>query len=364
MGETPQITTNLKMPSAMIKSADPSFWAARLLSSLSRVDVSRSCWTTLVALILPVLLLWALKRYRKMQDENRRPFPFMELPQELRDMVYENLLEDPVYPPPPPCQHQHSTLDWVIPGRRSSASAAAQRKHTSTWVFLASKQVYKEYMDLLCKKATFHLAVSPQNYKPLSTSTPSSPSSSSSSSSPPPPPPPDTRIWNLPQHALENIRTCSLKLVTTSAMLGVTDPRAMTSSSWTLGQRMRSQLKHMTSIKSFTLDAKALGDPLWNPLWIWYHASQSFKLMGTEFSDTVPIGPRLNKITFSLDTWSPGENYLARDEDKGGLWTWYCMKDHAVGADVGPEITVREFCGKLYQECGVCRPESDGEGGQ
>ncbi|CAN9106253.1 unnamed protein product [Alternaria alternata] len=145
-------------------------------------------------------------------------------------------------------------------------------------------------------------------------------------------------------------------------MLGVTDPRSMTSSSWTLGRRMREQLKHMSSVQTFTLDAKALGDPLWNPLWIWYHASQSLKLLGTEFSDTVPRGPQLTQITFSLDTWSPGENYLKRDEKYGGQWMWYCAKNHLVGADVGAEMTVREFCGKLYQECSICRVDDEEDG--
>ncbi|KAJ5040733.1 hypothetical protein J3E72DRAFT_361197 [Bipolaris maydis] len=134
-------------------------------------------------------------------------------------------------------------------------------------------------------------------------------------------------------------------------MLGVTDPRSMTSSSWSLGRRMRQQLKHMSSIQTFTLDAKALGDPLWNPLWIWYHASQSLKLLGTDLSDTVPRGPQLSRITFSLDTWSPGENYLKRQTEG---WTWYCARGHVVATDFGHDMTVREFCAKLYKECKVC----------
>jgi hypothetical protein len=243
-------------------------------------------------------------------------------------------------------------------GRWTSAPTSSCSRHESNRIFLANKQIYGEYMDMLCKRKTFHLTVSPQTYKPTSTISPSVSSQPSSLS----PASDENKVWNISPITLSNIRTCTLKLITTSAMLGVTDPRAMSSSSWTLGQRMREQLKHMSSIKSFTLDAKALGDPLWNPLWIWYHASQSFKLMGTELSDTVPIGPRLSKITFSLDTWSPGENYLARDVE--GKWTWYCMKDHPVGLDVGPDMTVREFCGKLYQECRVCRVDSGYEDGE
>jgi hypothetical protein len=321
----------------------PSLGKTPDMSEFAIAGVCLKSWITAATFVLPLLLLLSIKQYRKMKSQNRKPFPFLELPQELRDFVYEEFLQDPVYPTPPQNSYQRSTLDWMKAPRWTSSSPATNTPRKSTWVFLANKQVYSEYMDMLCKRKTFHLSVSPETYKPL---TPASPLS-------PPPSSDDTSVWNISNSTLSKIRTCSLKLVTTSAMLGVTDPRAMTSSSWTLGQRMRAQLRHMSSIKTFTLDAKALGDPLWNPLWIWFHASQSFKLLGTEFSDTVPIGPRLTKITFSLDTWSPGENWLGRDEQ--GRWMWYCMKNHPVGLDIGAEMTVREFCGSLYRECGVCR---------
>ena len=116
----------------------------------------------------------------------------------------------------------------------------------------------------------------------------------------------------------------------------------------------------MESCTSLTLGAKAIGDPLWNPLWIWFHSSQSFKNIGTELSDCKG-GPRLEKITFSLDTWSPGENYLQRDAENRGAWTWYCMEGHSVGLDGGVEQTVREFCGMLYRECRTCRPAEEEE---
>ena len=346
MDTTPQDTRLAGVfRSTIIRTADPSSWS-RYWDSDSPVLGAASV-VTLFAVVLPLLLLWTLKRYKKMQDENRIPFPFMQLPQELRDMVYEHLVEDPIYPPPPPCRHHRSSLDWMIPGRRSPALKSSQPLHKSNWIFLASKQVYREYMDMLCQRATFHLAVSPHNYKTRSDTT--RPSSS------------DQGIWSIGRDTLKSLRTCSLKLVTTSAMLGVTDPRNMTSSEWTLARYIREELKGIESVTTLMLDAKAIGDPLWNPLWIWYHASQSFKAMGVEQIDTLPLGPKLNRITFSLDTWSPGENYLERDDACDGRWTWYCMKGHAVGLDVGPEMTVREFCGKLYQECKICRPELDSE---
>jgi hypothetical protein len=324
----------------MLKAINPSSLKTTAMSEFAIAGFWLKNWEAAAAVLLPLLLILTIKQYRKMKYQNRKAFPFLELPQELRDMVYEQFLQDPVYPTPPRLSYQRSTLDWMKTGRYISSSPPLSPSGKKTWIFLANKQVYAEYMDMLCKRRTFHLSVSPSTYTPIAPPTPFSP-------------PEDTSVWKISNDTLSKIETCELKLVTTSAMLGVTDPRAMTSSSWTLGQRMRAQLSHMSAIKSFTLDAKALGDPLWNPLWIWFHASQSFKLLGTEFSDTVPVGPRLTKITFSLDTWSPGENWLGRDEQ--GRWMWYCMKNHAVGLDIGAEMTVREFCGSLYRECGVCR---------
>lgn len=310
-------------------------WLARMNQYI--MDSATSI--TLLAIAVPLILYWAYRRY---EYAHRQPFRFLDLPQELRDMVYENLIEDPFYPPPKPCRN-HCRALWLLPGCATSAPVFKGRLHGKNCIFLVSKQLYREYMDMICKRTTFHLTVSPQNYRP------SSPDTSPSS-------PPDSRhIWNISKSTLQNIKTCSLKLITTSAMLGVTDPRNMTSSDWTLARQIREQLKDLENATNLTLDAKALGDPLWNPLWIWYHSSQSFRAMGTELSDTTPVGPKLTRITFSLDTWSPGENYLQRDENNGGMWTWYCMHGHEVELDTGPHMTVREFAGRLYQECRICR---------
>ncbi|KAG9191483.1 hypothetical protein G6011_10217 [Alternaria panax] len=336
------------MAFALTKANELSRWRTGLTYyTVSGVELKG--WITLLALLLPLLFIVALARYRKMQYQHKKPFPFLKLPQELRDMVYEHFLDDPQYPPPARNELQRSSLNWMTPARWASTSTSSDTQHESKAVFLANKQVYGEYMDMICKRKTFHLSVTPQTYRP--TNTPASPSPFSLATY--------TPVWDISPTTLSKMQNCSLKLITTSSMLGVTDPRSMTSSSWTLGRRMREQLKHMSSVKTFTLDAKALGDPLWNPLWIWYHASQSLKLLGTEFSDTVPRGPQLTQITFSLDTWSPGENYLKRDVKGDGGWMWYCMKNHPVGADVGAEMTVREFCGKLYQECSICRADEE-----
>jgi hypothetical protein len=326
----------------MISKGFPASW-----STSSLVFPSLGVWSlTLAALILPSLLLWAVKRYYKMQEDNRAPFQFMELPQELRDLVYEHLIEDlienPSYPPRPTCSKHAKAASWMNPSRWSSTPLSSPHQKQSNLLFLANKQIYKEYMDLLCKRATFHLTVSPQNCN-------------TSGSPPPTTPSLNPRMWKIAQSTLKQLRSCDLRLITTSSMLGVTDPRNMVSSEWSLAQQIRQELAPLTNISHFTLDAKALGDPLWNPLWIWYHACQSFKSMGAD------AGPQLDRITFSLDTWSPGENYMARDKENKGTWTWYCLKGHGVGVDCGVDITIREFCGQLYQVCRVCRPESDSE---
>ncbi|KAH7066775.1 hypothetical protein BKA63DRAFT_127567 [Paraphoma chrysanthemicola] len=350
MDSTPQCSqpaTDSGAASTIISLESPAVWRNLLTFPLSQTTVA-SFLITLVAVVLPSLLLWAYKKYRKMQEDSKKPFPFLQLPQELRDMVYEYLVEDPSYPVPSKCPKHTSTVDWMLPARWSSTSSSSPHHKPSNWILLASKQIHSEYMDLLCKRATFHLTVSPQNYQ-SNPRTPSTPSTQT--------------IWHIAPSTLNRLRSCTLRLVTTSSMLGVTDPRNMNSSDWTLARQIRQDLTSLRNVSNLTLEAKALGDPLWNPLWIWYHACQSFKNMGTVLADTSPVGPRLNRIKFSLDTWSPGENYLERDECKGGAWTWYCMKGHAVGVDGAGDVTVREFCGMLYQVCGACRPESEEDEG-
>jgi hypothetical protein len=349
MYHTPQadhLATDIEAVTGVLSDRSPASWTAH--SALNSPSFGVASLLTAAALIAPLLLLWAVKRYQKMQEESRIPFRFLDLPQELRDIVYEQLLEDPSYPAPSKCPKHASAMDWMLPGRWTPSTCAPQRPKRSNWLLLGNRQIYKEYMDLLCKRATFHLTVSPENYKnPCATPTLSTPSFE--------------RIWKIAPDTFKKVRACDLRLITTSAMLGVTDPRKMNSAEWTLARRIRQELSSLTNVPNLTLDARAIGDPLWNPLWIWYHACLSFRDMGTEQSDTGAVGPEITRITFSLDTWSPGENYLARDQEGKGAWTWYCMKGHDVGVDGGPEMTVREFCGKLYQGCRVCRPEIESE---
>lgn len=332
----------------------------------------------------------------KMQDLNAQPFPFMELPPELRDMVYEYLVEDPYYPPPAPCTPSSSPLNWLMPSQWPAKITEQEKKpKKGSWIFLASKQIYAEYTEVGCKKSTFHLSVTPTNYpKPIPTTTSTAAITSSPGAAAP-------SLWKIAPDTLKQIRKCDIKLVITSSMLGVPDPRNMTPDSWALAHQVRAELRHVSKVQELNLHVKAIGDPLWNPLWVWYHASQSFKNMGVApapsplpllsptFAPTThpsahphphphphsrsrqntpehkqmdePTGPKLNRITFSLDTWSPGENYLERDAQSDGQWAWWCTKGHCIGPDGGAEVTVREFCAKLYMECRTCRPELEGE---
>lgn len=290
--------------------------------------------------ILHHLLYRALRLLGKMQEDNSKPFPFESLPQELRDIVYTNLLEDAFYPSPP-ATAPASSFDSILSGLWGAATntRSNQPPKPSNWIFLTNKRIYTEYMDIFRKHSTFNLTVSPSNFQPSGE---------------------NPQLWNMAPTTLSHIRHAHLSLMTTSSMLGAPDPRHMTTSSWALAAQIRSEISKMASCKRLTLESKAIGDPLWNPLWIWYHSSQSFKNIGTELSD-VPCGPWLDKITFSLDTWSPGENHLQRDGENKGAWTWYCMEGHSVGLDGGCEQTVREFCGMLYRECRTCRPAEEGD---
>ncbi|ORY05918.1 hypothetical protein BCR34DRAFT_490543 [Clohesyomyces aquaticus] len=322
---------------------------------------------TLLALLTPIVI-FLTRRRMNMQATPSTPFPFLDLPPELRDMVYEYMLEDPYYPPPPASEKkQMSPLSWIMRSRNSAGAGGKRYEpRVSNWIFLANRKVYTEYMDLLCKRTTFRLTVSPANYpKDISaiTSDPSTLSSPQSQS-----PTGKNKIWTIAPSTLQAVKKCDLKLITTSSMLGVPDPRNMTPASWGLAQRIREELREVKNVQELNLHVKAIGDPLWNPLWVWYHASQTASSSSSSLSPSTSssststsssLGPKLNRITFSLDTWSPGENYLERDSD--GKWAWWCMRGHCVDSDGEGGMTVREFCARLYADCKTCRPESGEE---
>lgn len=265
-------------------------------------------WSLLIALAIssPFLI-----RTFKMQPKEILPFRFLDLPQELRDLVFEHLIEDPSpsYPPTALSPAKAlSSFSWLLPQRPAPCS--------SNWIMLASRQVYQEYMDVLCKKGRFCFTVDQNNHT-------------------------NRNLWPIRTATLNSVRKCDLRLITTSKMLGAVDPRSMPQG-WPLRDKICETLAGVEKAADLNLHVRAVGDPLWNPLWVWFHASQAFKDTG-----------RLcfKRITFSLDTWSPGENHLARNHE--GKWCWQCPADHVVATDSG-QCNVREFCAALYAECEEC----------
>lgn len=281
-----------------------------------------------------------LKRILKMLNCSQAPFPFLDLPQELRDMVYENLLEDPHYPPPRPCPENRGP-SWLRSMPQTAPKEGTNTTHKSNFLFLANKQIYTEYMELVCKKTTFHLTVGPHNYAPPTT-----------------PAEEEQDIWEIPPQILKQMKRCDINLVTTCAMVGVSDPRNMKPEDWALARQMRRQLAKVQDISELNLHVKVIGDPLWYPLWVWYLATQALWTMGSEKDEGHASdgcsGPKFNRVSFSLDIWSPGENYLMRDPATN-QWAWWCLKGHCAG-QIGPELTVQQFATWLYK-CPTCDPE-------
>lgn len=295
---------------------------------------------TLFAYLLAIPFILLKRAIKIMQNLNDVPFPFLDLPQELRDMVYENLLEDPHYPPPRPCP-ENSGPSWLSSMSQLASRDNESTSHKSNFIFLANKQIHSEYMEVMCKKTTLHLTIAPHNYSP-----PTTPAEEEKS------------IWQISPQVLERVKRCDIKLVVTSTMLGVSDPRNMKPDEWALARQMRRQLSALKNITELNLHVKAIGDPLWNPLWVWYHATEALRMMGEKDDEKSALeGPKFDRITFSLDMWSPGENYLKRDTANNNQWAWWCLQGHCVG-QVGPELTVRQFCSWLY-DCPTCHPEEN-----
>ncbi|KAF2202481.1 hypothetical protein GQ43DRAFT_455067 [Delitschia confertaspora ATCC 74209] len=310
---------------------------------------------TLLAVTLPLLFI-ILKGIKTKQTKTRR-FQFLDLPPELRGMVYDFLLEDPRYPSKPILPKMTLPSVWRMLTRRPNPSSSTivfpKEKKPSNWIFATNRQIHAEYMDYLCKRRKFQLTIAPENYPQYR-----------------------KEIWAIGSSTLQHIRKCDINLIATSTMLGVKDPRDMVPGSWPLAAQIQNELSAAKEMTELSLHVRAIGNVFWNPLWLWYHATMALWGMGTAQSNAQAphaescngddaadedqrIGSKFNKITFSLDTWSPGENFLQRDDQ--GRWGWYCPdKSHWISAGGDENLTIREFCAKIYYECMTCIREDNG----
>ncbi|KAJ9638349.1 hypothetical protein H2201_002731 [Coniosporium apollinis] len=267
-------------------------------------------------------------------------FPLLQLPAELRESVYEYLIDEGYGPTrrrdiyarrgfinytlatrrraayQRVYDHFRVLLRKILP-RKTLAIPQASRVPTRNSIMLVNRQLYDEFMTVVCRKATFNLPIDNKSDK-------------------------NDRLWPLSSSTMKSIQKCNVQIVATSRMLGGRDPRIAPTDS-ALRDKVARNLKEMENIRDLRLQVQAIGDPLWNPLWVWYHTTQLFKDMEE---------PRFQGISFHLDSWSPGENRLVRDKE--GQWEWRCPADHLIIKDSGKKQAIREFCATLYAECQNC----------
>ncbi|PVH97064.1 hypothetical protein DM02DRAFT_533941 [Periconia macrospinosa] len=285
--------------------------------------------------LLAALLLLLLHHHRTnpYRHAPKTPFPFLSLPAEVRLKVYEYVLEDPSYPVPP----HPSTYEY-------DARRQTRAPHSKNLLFLANKQIYHEYTHLMATTRTLNLSLSPQNFPPSLSSSPSSP-------------PQETPLFPIPPQTAPLYRKAHITLIVTSPMLGVPNPHAMQPGHCNLTRTLCAELNaKLPNVTHTTLHIKAIPDQMWNPIWFWYYVSQTLK------NETRPSdgGPRFDVFTFSVNSWMPGQLCMVRSQ--GGKWMWCCENGHCI-SDVAYDVTVREFCMRiLYEPCReCCSKEKEGE---
>lgn len=286
---------------------------AHVLATASRLVAGWTLpvWTLTAAIAISLPLLFYLRQRRSAAPASF--FNFAGLPAEIRDMVYDELVDAdcrPFLPTEAMRAPQPLTFAW-LPRRRKPAYA-------KYGILLASRQLHREFMDVLCKKATFTLNVDRSNEQ-------------------------STNPWPLSHDTISKIRSCEIRIIATSNMLGTRDPRSMPRE-WGLRDRVSRSLSAMKRVEKLRLHVHAVPDRMWNPLWLWSQVSQQFKDL---------VEPRFTAITFGLESWTLGENCLKRETD--GKWRWACPADHVVTEDPEGWQPIREFCAALYLECRECQ---------
>ncbi|KAK8177587.1 hypothetical protein IWX90DRAFT_22379 [Phyllosticta citrichinensis] len=271
-------------------------------------------WTLLGAFILSLPLL-AICYKNHLQRTPSSKASFFDLPPEIRNMVYEELIDpkcNPTFPAPVPHSPQRLRFGWPLQKKKPSFNRCG--------ILLASRQVHKEFTAAMCKKALFVFQVE-DSAKEMTGS-----------------------LWPLDQDTMTKVRNCEVRVIATSTMLGSRDPRTMPRE-WELRERVCDVLSSLAKVNSLRLHVHAQPDRLWNPLWLWSAVSQQFKCVDK---------PTFTEITFGLESWTLGENCLKRDAD--GKWKWRCQAgDHVVMDDPEGWQPIRDFCAALYWECQVCQ---------
>ncbi|KAF2104311.1 hypothetical protein NA57DRAFT_51144 [Rhizodiscina lignyota] len=302
----------------------------------------------------------------------RSVFHFLKLPAELREMVYQSIIDDernlldgepccrPCYPARSEklndlsksivisvsnfitkCSLQHllprSFWSFIYFRSRGSTPSTSPSflqtgdkifahllvtirrifcKRKGTNIVFTNQQMHTEFTSVLCKKSTFKLFIEDDNHE-------------------------SELLWTISPAVTEAMRKCEVHIVATAGMTGCFDPR-VAAADWPLRDKAFSELRKLVGLESMDLRIHARGSQIWNPIWLWHYTSQSFKVCEIK---------GFKEITFHLEGWSPGENKLCRGD---GKWVWRCAKGHFVRDDTPGSMPIREFCKALYDECEEC----------
>ncbi|KAF2743955.1 hypothetical protein M011DRAFT_461213 [Sporormia fimetaria CBS 119925] len=325
---------------------------------------------TILALSLSTIYLLSHTLTTMLQNRKPpKPFPFLHLPPELRDMIFTHLLSSgtPHYSAPGAENELiHAWHTGLLPPRltlfqstflsrrvrrlrRNKPKTIASPAWKSNTLLLVSQQVHHEFLSLLTARKTFHLHLSESACSAF-TSPPASFSSDPSTYYPTP--------WPLPLSTLTQLRHVVLTL-TTPPCTSHQDPRHMDPGTWPLARTIEAYLSSLRAVKTLELRIIADGHPIWNPLWVWYHAIMALRVLEN---------PGFTRMEFVSEPPVMDKNWLGRVSGSGandgegagkiGKWFWCCPMGHALeGSELDGELKIREFCSRLYWDCGVCGSE-------
>ncbi|QDS77577.1 hypothetical protein FKW77_001536 [Venturia effusa] len=277
----------------------------------------------------------------KKAQQSRGQSPFFDLPPELRNMVYEHLIEPEQTShtsQPPHLTDFRRNMNFVArtlripPSLLPSVPKPRVIYHHLNRLSLVNRQFQSEFMDVYHRNATF--------YSTLDASSPGAP---------------QHNVFTNPKAsgALSRVRVASLKILATPGISGAFDPREVNSSGdWSLKNQVFEAMESMQVLRSMSLNIQAAGNQLWNPVWLWHFTSQAFKESKVM---------AFKKMEFTLENWHFREpNHMVRNDD--GDWEWRCAMDHYMQDDIPKRLAIREFCGALYDKCDVCEPSEEALG--